>query len=492
MNLDSPVMSLGGKPNPVLRLRDLTSGVQIFGGTGSGKTSGSGANLARSFLHGGLGGIVLCVKKDEREMWEKWITEAGRANHMIVIEPGCGLGYNFLQEELKRKGGRHTENLVNLICSVIEIANKEPLEGGKDPIWAKAAKQLLRNVIDLIKMADKPLTLLNIYRVIVSAPRNAEELDDPKWAATSFCWECLLAANDRNEAGEVDAQDFEFTVCYWYDEYTGLGDKTRGSIVLTITSALDPMLRGTLRELFSTPTGKEEGQLRCADPTFTTKGIIYVLDLSVKEYYDVGRIAQAFFKLLWQRAMERRTLAKDGGQAVFCWVDECQHFLTMNDVEFQQTARSVRAVSVYLTQNREFYQVALGKGEDGDVIAESILGNLALKIFHSNSSVKTNEWASALFQERWKQMATVSQGANQSLAGANADSQNQGTSFSKQLVKWVEPYEFTTLDNGGTENDCEVEAIIHQAGRLWPGDEEGCPFYRARFYQGISFKPPTR
>ncbi len=41
-------------------------GVQIFGGIGSGKSTGSGRTLVLKYLNAGFGGIVLCGKVDER------------------------------------------------------------------------------------------------------------------------------------------------------------------------------------------------------------------------------------------------------------------------------------------------------------------------------------------------------------------------------------------------------------------------------------------
>lgn len=43
--------------------------VQFFGGSGSGKTSGSGEALARAFLSAGFGRLVMCAKKDVLDDW---------------------------------------------------------------------------------------------------------------------------------------------------------------------------------------------------------------------------------------------------------------------------------------------------------------------------------------------------------------------------------------------------------------------------------------
>src|ERR1019366_5209564 len=66
-NLDTPLLSLS--PKDRFTLRDACNGVHIFGGIGSGKTSGSGKALAAAYLRGGMGGLVLCAKPEEVDLW---------------------------------------------------------------------------------------------------------------------------------------------------------------------------------------------------------------------------------------------------------------------------------------------------------------------------------------------------------------------------------------------------------------------------------------
>src|SRR5688572_8333638 len=47
-------------------IRNAVEGVQIFGGIGSSKTSGSGRLLALKYLSNRFGGLVLTAKADER------------------------------------------------------------------------------------------------------------------------------------------------------------------------------------------------------------------------------------------------------------------------------------------------------------------------------------------------------------------------------------------------------------------------------------------
>jgi len=76
-------------------LRDAYEGTMIFGRSGSGKTSGSGATLARSFLRSGMGGLVLCAKGDEADTWERYAEEAGRADSVIRFDTSGDWRFNF-------------------------------------------------------------------------------------------------------------------------------------------------------------------------------------------------------------------------------------------------------------------------------------------------------------------------------------------------------------------------------------------------------------
>mgnify|MGYP000624881007 CR=1 FL=1 len=76
-DLDKPLYHFNKhlKQSEPFTIRQACEGVQIFGGIGSGKTSGSGAALAKSFLNSGFGGLVLCAKKDELETWQRYAKE---------------------------------------------------------------------------------------------------------------------------------------------------------------------------------------------------------------------------------------------------------------------------------------------------------------------------------------------------------------------------------------------------------------------------------
>src|SRR5215467_6345132 len=53
-------------------LADACQGVLIQGENGSGKTSGSGQIFAKKYLENGFGGLVLCFKTDEADLWRSY------------------------------------------------------------------------------------------------------------------------------------------------------------------------------------------------------------------------------------------------------------------------------------------------------------------------------------------------------------------------------------------------------------------------------------
>jgi type IV secretory pathway TraG/TraD family ATPase VirD4 len=460
--LDQPLLQLS--PYDVWSVRDACEGCQIFGGTGSGKTSGSGQALALGFLRAGFGGLVCTAKPDERALWERYCEATGRQDSLIVFSPSEPHRFNFLDYEARRPGGGAglTENLVQLFLTVLEVADRKPGKGAGDEYWHRTLQQLLRNAFDLLLATRGRLSLPEIYQLIMSAPQSPEDVHDSGWQASSLCFQ-LIEQGEEREKPEAKRLDFELTARYWLTEYPALAAKTRSIIVSSFTSMADAFLRGTLRELFCTETN--------IVPELTHEGAIIVLDLPIKDYAEIGQFAQILFKLIWQRSTERRN-TEQHPNPVFLWADESQYFVTSHDQLFQTTARSARACTVYLTQNLSNYYAALG-GESTRAEADSLLGNLQTKIFHANGDHVTNTWAADLFAKSWQFRGNFSS-SRSFMPGQDGMSSQQGSGVSQALEWDVIPQEFTTLRKGGPQNDLNVDALIFQGGRIWGATGSNC------------------
>ena len=99
-DLDTPLLRLSAQD--AFTLRDACGGVHIFGGIGSGKTSGSGRMLAGAYLRAGMGGLVMAVKPGEIERRRHYAAEHGRSNSLVLFDETQD--YNFLSYELARQG----------------------------------------------------------------------------------------------------------------------------------------------------------------------------------------------------------------------------------------------------------------------------------------------------------------------------------------------------------------------------------------------------
>ena len=451
-HLDTPLYHFNRKEP--FTIRQACEGVQIFGGIGSGKTSGSGAALARAYLKAGFGGLVLCAKKDELETWKRYARETGRSDRLIVFDASGEWRFPFLQYEVNRKGegAGYTENLVRLFTTVHEAMERGKGGGGGDPYWSRAMAQLMRNAIELCMIATGKVSLPLINQVILSAPTSPEQRDSPEWQNSSKCWELLDLANYK-DLDEWELYDYQNTAAFWLKEFCELAPKTRSGVLSMFTSMADTLLRRPFRMLFSEPAEKKN-----AIPELTHKGFTIVMNLPVKEFGESGRAAQVIYKYMWQQAAERRNV-EGNPRPIFLWVDEAQNFATEYDMQFQATARSSRACTVYLTQNLPNYYAEMG-GSHSKYRVDSLVGNLQTKIWHANSDPETNTNAADVIGRDWQ----IRHSEGMSYGGENIGmSESKQESYDYQVI----PKRFTHLRKGGEPNNFNVDAIIFQSGRQW-------------------------
>ncbi len=463
-------------------LRDSFNGAMILGATGSGKTTGSGQLYAKSMLANGYGGLVLTAKTDEIDTWIKYAIETNRTGDLILFGPGAKPRFNFLDYEMTRQGNGAglTENVVNILSTVLEVAERNSGNGGRsdESYWVRANRQLMRNVVDLIVLAKGRISVPDLYRVVISAPTSSNQIRSDAWKKNSTCFRWLTEA-DKREISPSERADYEIVADYWLIEFPNLSEKTRSVIVSSFTSMIDVLNRGVLRDLFCKET--------TLTPDAIEQGKIVLICMPVKEFGEAGLFAQILWKYAFQRSIERRDLSKNG-RPVFFWADEAQNFLTSYDMEFLTTCRAARVATVFLTQNYSNFVAALGGGEKGRVETDSILANLNTKILHANGDPVTNEWASGLIGrslEFFVNGGTSRPSIDQTpifqlMLGLQSDA-TESTGFSTSYEFEVQPKAFTQLRTGGPANKMIVEGIVFQNGRIFKST--GKSWMQVRFNQ---------
>jgi len=455
--LTTPLIKFSKNPSDWWTIRDAVRGTQVFGGIGSGKSSGSGKTIARAFLQNGFGGLVLCAKPDEKEQWVHYARQTGREEDLIIFGEDSPYQFNPLQYELTRagKGAGEVFNLANLFMEIYKMGTRfsgNSSSGESERYWDNALRRCINRMIQLLMLAEEELSIKNMRRLLSTAPMSheVEKLDElesndfGEWADRSYCVSCLLDAGSSLETEEQD-EEYELVYDYFMREFANLPDKTRPTIVESFLGLAEPFISGILKKHFSSGIN--------VYPEYTHEGRIIILNFPVKEYLASGVYAQGIFKYLWQQATERRNITNHP-KPVFLWVDEAQLFLSDYDQIFQTTARSSKACTVFISQNISNYYIAIG-GSRPEAKADSLLGNLSTKIFHSNNDTVTNEWAAKTIGQAFRNVESVNIGKGESIGLA-------------QQFHWqVEPREFTVLKSGGEENDFKVQGVITIAGREW-------------------------
>jgi hypothetical protein len=119
-DLNTPLLRLA--PDDFYTAENAFSGTHIFGGVGSGKTSGSGKMLAGAFLRAGWGGIVTIAKPDDIPMWQGYAGAHNRSNSIVVVDETEGL--NFLTYEMARHGIEGIGTVIECLMRIVEAAKR--------------------------------------------------------------------------------------------------------------------------------------------------------------------------------------------------------------------------------------------------------------------------------------------------------------------------------------------------------------------------------
>jgi len=280
-DLSTPILSFSRHDH--WTIGDAVQGTQVWGSTGSGRTTGTMAAICEALLRAGFGGIFLTVKPDDQQTYEAYCRKTGRLNDLIVFGINEPWRYNPIDAELQRRdaGAGLTENIVALLSTLLEVCERNSGQDGRDDsgYWKRTNRQLMRNTIDLLAMATGRLSIEDLHRVVISAPYSPEQARSPEWRASSFCFQCLQQADNSSNRNQKP-HDLAVVVDFFLVEWPGLSEKTRSIVLSTFTSMLDVLNRGTIRQLMGEETN--------CTPDMALGGKIILIDLPIKQFGEVG------------------------------------------------------------------------------------------------------------------------------------------------------------------------------------------------------------
>ena len=506
-------------PKDFWTVDDSVKGTSVIGGTGSGKTSGSGKAIALKFLQQGWGGLVLCAKTDEAQLWQQYCKQSGRENDLIIFgknsvraggeNEGKTIVFNPLHYEMTREGEGAGDvfNITNIFINLYKMGSRATNDGEprkEDRFWDNALKRIISRTVELINLAGEELTYKNMIEVIYTAPTEKrpyvhnqflnftqmvkyeegwadtessedteEEKNDKATFKQNYFLKCLAKAfNNIAHEDEHSANCYTFNTIlrYFSSSLPYMSEHTQNAVIESFMGIVEPFLSGILYTHFS-------GETNLYPEEIYTKNKIIVLDFPVKEFLDAGIMAQGIFKLIFQQAVERRDVSKYPTPA-FLWADEAQYFINPYDQIFLTTARSSRTAVVMLSQSISNYFAVMGSGYDARAKVDSLMGNLSTKIFHANSDAETNEYASRLIGKAVTTLKNT--GASHQLLSLSVQTSENHT---QQYLPQIQPREFTTLKSGGIINNYEVDAVVFVTGKTWSTKEN---FIKPIFEQSFS------
>ncbi len=449
--------------------RNAVEGTAIFGGTGSGKTSGSLRAYCLAFLRAGFGGLVMCAKPDEADRWRDLARQVGRERDLVFFREDQHR-FNFLDYAVAMAPDDSRDLAATEILTLIsEVARNLGGQSGTDSenaFFRDSARQMVANAIPIVRVAHGTLRLRDLYEFINSAPLSREKANErgaSSWAATSFCGKTIariaqMAIQNDKEAMRIDQQHLP----YFLEEFPALADRTRSSILTTFTSTIYEFLAGSLNEMFCTNT--------TIVPEYTRQGIIIVMDLPRATHGIAGLMSQHIMKVMFQRSMEREKVNKKT-RPVFMVADECQFFINSWDAEHLGVCRSARVANIFVTQDLPTYYARM----PSDDAADSLIGKFGTTIFHASTDRRTTESASnrigmvrKTFISETREFGTAqgdSGGGEYDQPATLSKSVSRSKSRQTELVHDIEPNYFGNhLRNGGKDNNFRVDAIVLRSG----------------------------
>jgi hypothetical protein len=515
--------------SPLLRLSrsDLWTGVDatihthFFGRTGGGKTSAA-KWLAGGMLRAGWGALITAVKPEDIPLWQHYANEHGRGNSLVVFD-GQKETFNFLDYLIRKSGIEGIGTVTECLMKILEAARRtDPSASnqGGDVFWSDSARQLLRYALPPLYSATGTLNIPDIIRFVTTAPASVKEVTDQAWQDRSFFYKIMNAACNRPVVPMARAA-VQNTLNYWSEQFCAIPDRTRGNVIITITTTLDRFNHGRLRRAFC------EGTTWVPELSFG--GALSLCAMPTTTWQEDGIIGQSLLKFLWMRAVTGRNSLTPRHQErpVFLWSDEAQETLLGGSTEgdFLSICRSSKCAVVYLSQTLPGYAAKIGGDSPRDA-AYGFIGKFGTHVLMSNSCPETNEFAGRMLGRVVTRRNNFSEGNSQSFnegmsagnsrswgasksfgysvgqgnsassnsGSTNGDastwgsnrgrgsSQNTSHGYSEAMEHAIEPgFLGRELKTGGPQNGNQVTAIWFQSGRVFKAS--GTNFLLARFAQ---------
>jgi TraM recognition site of TraD and TraG len=455
--LDQPILSLSGQDH--LTGRDFVQGgTLIVGDPGSGKSSTSSKQIICAFMRAGMGGVLHTVKSEDTANYLEYARECGREKDVVVFSEESGLQFDPLAYEWSRPTGRGAASIEACIdyFSTLLSVGKPQGGGGESRFWELAAEQLMRNAIQLIKLAGEPLSIVNISRVISSFPAQPGQQEEGSWQDGSYTASLIEAIRERRQSvTEQQWQDLDIATDFIFDRWPNLDPRPRSSIEMTFAGMADKFLFHPLRHIFAS------GKYSFTPEQTTHDRKIIIVDFPVLEYgKETARLIQIMVKLTFQRAWLRHKYTPGCCHGAFLVQDEFQLLTSRFESHFAQTCRGSGIAMVCITQTILNLAEELGETQPGSK-TKAFLSNLGLKLAHRTTCPDTATYFADVIGKEWRYVDSFTAG------GAHDGGQGHtSVGGARQYVHIVDPAQFSKLERPDSDSPYAT-AIVYRGGEIF-------------------------
>lgn len=435
------LLRLGSVP---FTLAEATVHVLVIGSSGSGKTSAVLRRFFRAYLQKGLGGLAICSKADDREMFARWLEETGRTADARVFAVGQ-LRFDILQYLITHPDPavRNKTNIIETFEQMmVPLLGNVRSSGSDDEFWKIQRRMLLSHLLILAMHSGEPVTFQLLAAILKATPQDPDMAANPEtWGHTAL-GHCLYQAQ-RRTAGTRDAKEVQKAREYFLNDFPSFPDKTRGCVEMTVQGMFscfqDPMVEDLTSALDFTPEEALDGR-------------VLIVDLPDNL---VGRMLALGIKHLFQKAAMRRSVGPEDATtiAAFFCLDEFQQWITPEDAGFLAKARSSRVCCLFLTQNVPGMIASVGGATPRESV-DALCGNFSTKIFLNNTDPTSTEWMSQMIGKALKFSVSTQNQTRTTFWG------KPQFHISQQREQEIHPEDFLRLRTGGPDNDFEVDAIV--------------------------------
>jgi hypothetical protein len=452
--LDTILLSLSPKDH--LTFRDFCKSSLILGGLGSGKSSTSGRTILSAMLSAGLGAVIHTVKGEDTADAIACAEKCGRGRDVLVFNEKSGLTFDPLAYEWSRegRGSNDAETIIHYFSTLLAIG-KQP-GSNNERFWELAAEQAQRHAIHLIRLAQEPLSIVNIHRAIQSYPTSPGQHEEESWQRNAYTAQLINQIRTRKDTlSEEDWSDLDVATQFVLFQWAALDEKPRSSIEMTFSGLADKFLFSPFRRIFAS------GTFSFTPEQVTHNRLILIIDFPILEYgKETARLIQTMVKLTFQRAWLRHKFTPGCCNGAALFQDEFQMLIHRDENHFAQVCRGSGIASVYMTQTILNLAEELSESQPGSK-TKAFLNNLSIKIAHHSTCPDSSNYMAEVIGKEYRYMESYNAGG-----GNNGGHAHTGVGGSQQLVHMVEPIEFTRLASPDSHNPY-AEAICYVGGRAF-------------------------